>query len=74
VSIANSSRVSSCFSMGNLCLEFGNLDFSNLVAQALPPTLPQQLINRCVDRSWFADYGGTDFSNFTQDKRTSEAA
>jgi hypothetical protein len=55
-------------------LEFGNLDFSNLVTQALPPTLPQQLINRCVDRFWFADYGGTDFSNFTQDKRTSEAA
>jgi hypothetical protein len=65
--------------MGSLCLEFGNLDFSNLVTQALPPTLPQQLINRCVinrcvDRFWFADYGGTDFSNFTQDKRTPEAA
>jgi hypothetical protein len=30
----------------------------------LTPTLPQQLIDRCVDRFWFADYGGTDFSNF----------
>ena len=32
------------------------------MAQALAPTLPQQLIDRRADRSWFADYGGTDLT------------
>jgi hypothetical protein len=58
--------VSSCFLRATCVWQFGNLDFSTL-AQALTPTLPQQLIHRRVDRFWFADYGGTDFSNFTRE-------
>ena len=48
-------------STGNLRLEFGNLDFATLMAQALTPTLPQQLIHR-----WQEEVGLTTFS-FTFD-------